>query len=285
MRLARYDDNKLGLVDGDTIRDVTAALGELPAFRYPLPLGDQYIAALPRLREKIVALAKNAPGRPVASVRLLSPVANPGKILGAPINYNDHVAESQKDQAIAYGRTIRHIGEFGLFQKAVSALVGPSEGVALRFLEKRNDHEMELAVVIGRAGTRIPEDRALDHVAGYCIGLDMTVRGPEVPTFRKSIDSYAVLGPWLVTADEVPDPNNLDFWLSVNGETRQKSNTRFLVYNVQKLIAWASEYYTLHPGDVIMTGTPRGVAPVVPGDVMDCEIAGIGRMRVAVRQA
>ena len=285
MRLARYDDNRLGLVEGDRLRDVTSVLGELPSFRWPLPLGDQLVAALPRLRDKILAAAKSASARPVAGAKLLSPVANPGKILGAPINYNDHIEESNRDPAIAYGRTIRHIGEFGLFQKAVSSLVGPSEGVALRFLEKRNDHEMELAAVIGKPGTRISETRALDHVAGYCIGLDMTVRGPEVPTFRKSIDTYAVLGPWLVTADEVADPNNLDFWLKVNGETRQESNTRFLVYNVQKLIAWASEYYTLHPGDVIMTGTPRGVGPVAPGDVMDCEIVGIGRMQVAVRQA
>lgn len=285
MRLARYDYNRLGLVEGDTVRDVSAALNELPALRYPFPLGDQFIAALPRLRDKIAAAAKSAPVRAIAEVTLLSPVANPSKILGAPINYNDHIAESRQDQAIAYGRTIRHIGEFGLFQKAVSSLVGPSQGVALRFLDKRNDHEMELAVVIGREGTRIPEAQALDHVAGYCIGLDMTVRGPEVPTFRKSIDTYAVLGPFLVTADEVPDPNNLDFWLSVNGETRQKSNTRFLVYNVQKLIAWASDYYTLYPGDVIMTGTPQGVGPVAPGDVMDCEIVGLGRMQVAVREA
>lgn len=285
MRLCRYDDNRLGLVKGDKLHDVTPALDELPALRWPFPLGDQLIEALPRLKDKMLALAEKSPARDIASVKLLSPVANPGKIIGAPINYADHVAESQKDQAIAYGRKINHIGEFGLFQKAVSALVGPSEGVALRFLEKRNDHEMELAVVIGRKGTRIPEAQALDYVAGYCIGLDMTVRGPEVPSFRKSIDTYAVLGPWLVSADEVADPNNLDFWLKVNGEMRQQSNTRYLVYNVHKLISWASDYYTLYPGDIIMTGTPQGVGPVAPGDVMDCEITGLGRMQVAIRKA
>jgi len=281
MRLCRYDDDKLGLVEGDSVRDVSAALAALPALRWPVPLGDQLIAALPALREKIQGTA--GPVKPLAAVKLLSPVANPSKIIGAPINYADHVAESKQDQAIAYGRKLNHIGEFGLFQKATSSLVGAGEGVALRFLEKRNDHEMELAVVIGRAGTRIPEARALDHVAGYCIGLDMTVRGPEVPTFRKSIDSYCVLGPWLVTAEGIADPNDLDFWLSVNGTVKQKSNTRHFVYNVQKLISWASDYYTLYPGDVIMTGTPQGVGPVAPGDVMDCEISGIGRMQVRVR--
>ncbi|HEY5208262.1 MAG TPA: fumarylacetoacetate hydrolase family protein [Stellaceae bacterium] len=283
MRLARFDDNRLGLVDGDSVRDVSAVLADLPALRWPVPLGDQLIAALPAMREKIQGTA--GPAKPLTSVKLLSPVANPSKIIGAPINYADHVAESKQDQAIAYGRKLNHIGEFGLFQKATSSLVGAGEGVALRFVEKRNDHEMELAVVIGRAGTRIPEARALDHVAGYCIGLDMTVRGPEVPTFRKSIDSYCVLGPALVMADEIADPNDLDFWLSLNGEMRQKSNTRYLVYNVQKLISWASDYYTLYPGDVIMTGTPQGVGPVAPGDVMDCEISGIGRMQVRVRAA
>jgi 2,4-didehydro-3-deoxy-L-rhamnonate hydrolase len=285
MRLARYDDNRLGLVEGARVRDVSAVLSELPALRWPLPLGDQLIEVLPRLKEKILAAAKTSSPRDLADARLLSPVANPSKIIGAPINYRDHLEESKQDQAIAYGRKLSHISEFGLFQKAVSSLVGPGEGVALRMLDKRNDHEMELAAVIGRKGTRIPEAQALDFVAGYCIGLDMTVRGPQVPSFRKSVDSYCVLGPWLVTADEIADPNNLDFWLNVNGETRQKSNTKYLVYNVQKLIAWASDYYTLYPGDVIMTGTPAGVGPVAPGDVMDCEIVGIGRMKVVVRAA
>jgi 2-keto-4-pentenoate hydratase/2-oxohepta-3-ene-1,7-dioic acid hydratase in catechol pathway len=262
---------------------VTSVLDALPAVRWPLPSGDMLVEALPRLRDRLESAAGQAQAKDIASVRLESPVANPTKIIGAPINYNDHIDESRKDQTIAYGRKLNHISEFGLFLKANSSLVGAGDGVTLRFPDRRNDHEMELAVVIGRKVSRISEDRALDCIAGYAIGLDMTVRGPEVPSLRKSIDSYAVLGPWLVTADEVADPNNLDFWLSVNGEMRQKSNTRYLVYNVQKLIAWATEYYTLYPGDIIMTGTPQGVAPVKPGDTMECEITGIGRMKVAVR--
>jgi 2,4-didehydro-3-deoxy-L-rhamnonate hydrolase len=285
MRLCRYDDNRLGIVRGTMVHDVTPVLDELPAVRWPFPLGDQLIAALPQLREKLESAAAKAPGKNVGSLTLLSPVANPTKIIGAPINYKEHVEESKKDQAIAYGRTLKSIGEFGLFLKANSCLVGPGEGVALRFVDRRNDHEAELAVVIGKKASGVSVERALDYVAGYAIGLDMVVRGPEVPSFRKSIDTYGVLGPWLVTPDEISDPNNLDFWLTVNGTVKQKSNTKFLDYNVHKLISWASEFYTLHPGDIIMTGTPAGVGPVVPGDVMVCEIVGVGQMTVNVRAA
>jgi 2,4-diketo-3-deoxy-L-fuconate hydrolase len=285
MRLCRFDDNRLGLVRGETVHDVSAALDLLPAVRWPVPPGDLLIANLARLRPEIERLAANAPGRPVASVRLLSPVANPTKIIGAPINYKDHVEESKKDQGIAYGRVLKSIGEFGLFLKANSALVGPGEGIALRFPDRRNDHEAELAVIIGRAGTKIPKAEALSYIAAYAIGLDMTVRGPEVPSFRKSIDTYAVLGPWLVTTDEIAAPDALDFELRVGDEVRQKSNTRYLDFGVARLIEFASEFYTLHPGDIIMTGTPAGVGPVVPGDVMTVTMQGIGEMRVAVRSA
>ena len=112
----------------------------------------------------------------------------------------------------------------------------------------------------------------MDHIAGYCVGLDMSVRGAEDRSFRKSIDSYSVLGPWLVTPDELREPDSVDFTLKVNGEVRQQSNTRHLIFKTRKLIAWASNWYTLYPGDVIMTGTPEGVSPVGPGDVMDAEI-------------
>lgn len=285
MKICRYDDNRLGVVRGTSVHDVTAVLADLPAVRWPLPGHDLLVAALPRLREALERAADKAPPKDIGAVKLLSPVANPSKIIGAPINYKEHIEESKKDQAIAYGRQLKSIGEFGLFLKASSSLVGAGEGVALRFPDRRNDHEMELAVVIGKPGSNIPVDRALDHVAGYAIGLDMTVRGPEVPSFRKSIDTYAVLGPWLVTADEIADPNAVDIWLTVNGEMRQKSNTRFLDYNVHKLISWASEFYTLNPGDILMTGTPEGVGQVKPGDVMECEAVGVGRMTVKIRAA
>jgi 2-keto-4-pentenoate hydratase/2-oxohepta-3-ene-1,7-dioic acid hydratase in catechol pathway len=173
----------------------------------------------------------------------------------------------------------------GPFLKANSSLVGPSEGVALRFADRRNDHEVELAVIIGKTGSAIPAARALDYVAGYAIGLDMTVRGTEDRSVRKSIDSYSVLGPWLVTADDIADPNNLDLWITVNNEPRQKSNTRMLILNVQQCIEFFSSYYTLLPGDIIMSGTPEGVGPVKNGDLMIAEVEKVGRMEVRVRNA
>jgi 2-keto-4-pentenoate hydratase/2-oxohepta-3-ene-1,7-dioic acid hydratase in catechol pathway len=216
------------------------------------------------------------------SVKIHSPVANPTKVIGAPVNYKKHLEEAIADEGIHFGNKIKTIDEYGLFLKQ-NVLVGPSEGVALHFTDRRNDHEIELAMVIGREAKNVSYDDALDYVAGYSIGLDMTVRGPEDRSMRKGIDGYSVLGPWLVTADEIPDPDNLNFEIGVNGEVRQKANTSDLIFDCRRLIEYASSFYTLYPGDVIMTGTPEGVGPVEPGDVMHCEIERIGAMDVELR--
>ena len=283
MRICRFDDNRLGVVRGESVHDVTEALNDLPAHRYPFPVGDQMIANLDTLRGAMEALADRAPGRPVSEVRLLSPIANPTKIIGMPQNYKKHAEEARADHEISGGRPRRTIEEQGLFLKASSALVGPSEGVALRFPDRRTDHEAELGAVIGRTGSDIAYEDALDYVAGYCIAMDMVVRGPEDRSFRKSVDTYAVLGPWLVTVDELPDASALNFSLTVNGELRQKSNTSDMIYDTARQIAWASTVYTLHPGDIFMTGTCDGVSRVQPGDVMHLEFEGIGAMDVPVR--
>ena len=283
LKICRFDDDRLGLVENTRVLDVSAALAILPAYRWPLPLGDQLIANLGAVQSEILRLKDTALSHDLAAVKLLSPVANPGKIIGAPINYTKHIDESEIDDGIVSSRPISHIADWGLFLKANSALVGAGEGVALRFVEARNDHEVELAVVIGKQASQVTTAAALDYVAGYAIGLDITTRGKELQSFRKSADSYAVLGPWLVTVDEIPAPNNLDLKITVNGEVRQDSNTQHLVYDVQKLIAYASARYTLHPGDIIMTGTPEGVGPIEPGDEMIAEVEGVGTMRVAVR--
>jgi len=283
MRFCRYDDNRLGIVQGLDVLDVTAALAEIPAQRWPLAQGDPLMLNVERVMSAAQALLPGAPRKPLASVTLLSPVPNPSKIIGAPINYNDHIEESKNDPGIAHGRTnITHIGDWGLFLKANSSLIGAGEDIRLRFPDRRNDHEVELAVVIGRQGNRIGKADALKYVWGYAIGLDMTVRGRELQCFRKSIDTYSVLGPWVVSKDEVPDPNRLDLSIKVNGELRQNSNTRYLVYDVQRLIEYASSMYTLYPGDVIMTGTPSGVGPVKPGDVLTAEIEAIGRFDIRI---
>ena len=149
----------------------------------------------------------------------------------------------------------------GLFLKATSSVIGPSEAIMIRHPDRRTDHEIELAVVIGKKADRVECAPAFDYVAGYCIGLDITVRGPEERSLRKSIDTYTVLGPWLVTADELDDPSQLSLKLSVNGQVRQNANTRDLIIDVPGLIAFATRFYTLMPGDVLLTGTPEGGRP------------------------
>ncbi|HVM78199.1 MAG TPA: fumarylacetoacetate hydrolase family protein [Stellaceae bacterium] len=285
MRLCRFDDNRLGVVIGSEVRDVTPVVARLPAQRWPLPKGDPLLAALGELRPQIELELERAPARPLSGVRLLSPVANPSKIVAAPVNYRRHLEEARADAAIHFQKQVEEIQRVGLFLKATSALVGPSEGVALRHLDRRNDHEVELALVIGKTADRVRAADALSHVAGYAIGLDMTIRGPEERSLRKSCDSYCVLGPWMVTADEIFDPTQLDLSIAVNGERRQHANTRDLVLGLGTLIELASSFYTLLPGDVLLSGTPEGVGPVRPGDVMEAAISGIGSMRVEVRAA
>jgi 2-keto-4-pentenoate hydratase/2-oxohepta-3-ene-1,7-dioic acid hydratase in catechol pathway len=282
MKLCRFDDDRLGLVEGDAVLDVTEALAAIPPQKWPYRHGDALIAHLPAVLERAKALASRAARRRLDQVTLRAPVANPSKIVNAPINYQAHIDEAKKDQGIAHGREIKTIADWGLFLKAPSSLVGPGQPIRLRFAERRNDHEVELAVIIGREANRVPRERALDYVCGYSIGLDMTLRGPELPSFRKSIDTYSVLGPWLVTRDEIADPGALDLWLTVNGESRQKSNTRRMVYDVPRLIEYATSFYTLHPGDLIFSGTPEGVGPVKPGDEIRAGIQGVGELLIRV---
>jgi len=285
MRLCRFNNNRLGLVRGDEVADVTAGLEALPAHRYPLPRHDPLIAHLGELRAGIAAAAERARPIPVATVDLLSPIANPGKIVAAPVNYKKHLEEARADAAIHHQKQVEEIQKIGLFLKASSSVVGPSEGIAVRHPDRRTDHEIELAAIVGTRADRVTREQALSHIAGYCIGFDITVRGPEERSLRKSIDGYTVLGPCLVTADEVKDPAALDLELKVNGETRQRANTRDLIIPIPELIAFASSFYTLMPGDVLLTGTPEGVGPIQPGDVLDASIAEIGAMRVLVRAA
>jgi 2-keto-4-pentenoate hydratase/2-oxohepta-3-ene-1,7-dioic acid hydratase in catechol pathway len=285
MKLCRFDDDRLGVVIDDHLRDVSAVLGELPLWRHPLPRHDPLIANLARLRPAIEAAAERAPPIALDAVKLLSPVANPGKLIAAPVNYRKHLEEVLADKEIHHGNLIAEIHRAGLFLKATSALAGAGEGVRLVHTDRRNDHEVELAVVIGRTGRNIRRADALAHVAGWCIGLDITIRGPEERSFRKSPDTYAVLGPWLVTPDELADPSALQLSIRVNGELRQDANTDDLVVDVPGLIEMASAFYTLHPGDVIYTGTPQGVGPVRPGDTMVATIERIGTMHVAVGAA
>jgi 2-keto-4-pentenoate hydratase/2-oxohepta-3-ene-1,7-dioic acid hydratase in catechol pathway len=288
MKLCRYDDDRLGVVRGDLVHDVTPAQTEIRNSAPYAMNGDAVVAALPQWRERLERLADKTSGQPLTQLKLLAPVARPTKLSCAPTNYQAHIAEMTAAAAQPGSQVVTtqsaKIAEAGMFLKANSSLIGPAEGIAIRFPDRRNDHEVELVMVIGRTGSDIPRSRALDYVAGYCLGLDMTVRGREDRSFRKSIDGYAVAGPWLVTADEIPDPDALPLSIDVNGDTRQSSNTNMLIYDCRRLIEFASAFYTLYPGDLIYTGTPEGVGPVKPGDVVVCRSSPIlGELKVAVR--
>jgi 2-keto-4-pentenoate hydratase/2-oxohepta-3-ene-1,7-dioic acid hydratase in catechol pathway len=283
MKLCRFGDNRLGLVTGDQVRDVTAALDVLPVARYPYPQDDALIVNLPKVAARAGELAGSAPVLALKDIKLLTPVANAGKVVAAPVNYKKHLDEARADPEIHHQNQVAEIQRVGLFLKATSSVIGPSEDIVIRHPDRRTDHEIELAAVIGKTANKVTREQALDHIAGYCIGLDITVRGPEERSLRKSIDSYTVLGPWFMTADEVGNASELDLELTVNGEPRQKANTRDLVIGIADLIVFASSFYTLHPGDVILTGTPEGVGPIKPGDVIDARISKIGAMQVTVR--
>ncbi len=285
MKLCRFNEGRLGLVEGSNVRDVTAALDVLPSYRYPLPSFDVLIANLDQVAARVKAIAGDSPVAPLNSLKLISPVANPGKVIGAPVNYQKHLDEARTDVGIHHGKEVAIIQRAGVFLKATSSVVGPGEGIAVRMLDRRTDHEVELAFVVGKRAHRVSSSEAMSYIAGYAICLDITVRGSEERSFRKSIDTYTVLGPWLVTADEIPDPGNLNLQISVNGEVRQNSNTNNLIVGIPDLIQFVSNFYTLYPGDIVSTGTPEGVSPISPGDVIVATIEKIGNMEVRVRSS
>jgi len=286
LKICRYDDDRLGVVIGDMVHDVTAAQNEIRAATPYTAKVDPVVAALPAWRARLEKMAASAPGKPVSQVKLLSPVARPPKILAAPTNYAKHVQEMQKfrDTVPGLSRFSPDIEKAGIFLKANTSLVGPSEGIPMRFPDRRNDHEVELVLIIGKQGSDIPRAKAYEHIAAYCLGLDMTARGQEDRSFRKSIDGYSVLGPWMATPDEIPNPADVPLTLYVNDEKRQDSNTSFLIFDIPRLIEFASQFYTLYPGDVYYTGTPEGVGPVKPGDWIRCRSApALGELRIQVR--
>lgn len=290
MKLCRFNDSRLGWVEGDDVHDVTAALDVLPAVRWPVPLGDPLVVHLAALLPAVRRARETAKTLKLSAVRLNSPLTNPSKVMAAPANYRLHVQQDTKDAGVdpggfhakALAGIERPAETYGLFLKATSAIAGPAEGVQIILPDRRTDHEVELAVVIGKTGHSISREDAMAHVAGYTLGLDMTVRGTEDRSYRKSPDSYTVLGPWFVTADEIADPHALTMSLWVNGERRQHSSTGAMTVDIPDLISLASHMYTLYPGDVILTGTPEGVGPVLPGDEIRVACDGIGEMTLWV---
>ncbi|HEX6471293.1 MAG TPA: fumarylacetoacetate hydrolase family protein [Streptosporangiaceae bacterium] len=295
MKLAIFDDHRLGAVVGDGpgaeprgLVDVTAAL-PWPYDPEPLTAGwwRRLCRDLPAVRDDLLRAAEKGPVVALDAVRLRAPVLNPSKIVAAASNYADHVAEMHGVQERTLGRVEAWMMNFDVFLKAPSAVSGPADDIVLPpdLLAAGHEihHESELVVVMGEGGKDIPEPAALDHVAGYTLGLDITVRSEGDRSRRKSYDTFSPLGPWLVTADEVGDPGDLDILLSVNGAERQHVHTSTMITKVPAIVAYASSVMTLLPGDLIFTGAPPGVGPIRPGDELVTSITRIGTMRLRVR--
>jgi 2-keto-4-pentenoate hydratase/2-oxohepta-3-ene-1,7-dioic acid hydratase in catechol pathway len=273
LKLCRFDADRLGVVDGPLVRDVTPVLERLPAHRWSAPPGDALISHFAGLRPWIEAACADAPVIEFERVSLRSPVANPGKVIAVRGNYRETGASDAAATPL----------DPDLFLKAASSVAGPGDGIELRVPGRRVDHEVEMVAIVGRTVASSADAARPGVVAGYCIGMDVTMRGPEDRGLRKSLDGFTLLGPWLTTADEVADPSSLDVELSVNGELRQHGNTARLVHGASALLAAAASYFTLQPGDILMTGTPPGVGPLECGDVVRCRIDRLGTLRVEVR--
>jgi len=273
MKIARFNGGRIGIVIGDTIRDVTVAAGIDPA-EWP-PVGPvRLIADFAALHHKLAAAAQMASPLPLDEARLETPVPWPNKVIAYPTNYRDHAAEMAS--------TTRADLQ-GYFLKANSSLSGPNDPIELPDVPGREvHHECEIAVVIGKQGRQIPVERAIDHVFGYSCLLDITIRGKEERVMRKSFDTFTPVGPWIVTADEIPDPTDIGMRLWVNGEKRQEATTKDLIVDIAQMIALASSASTLYPGDLIATGTPAGVGPIRDGDRVTIEVDHVGRMSVPV---
>lgn len=274
MKLLRHGpagSEKPGMLAEDgTIRDLSAHVADIGGAVLSdaglAPLRDIDVSSLPEVS---------------AETRLGPCVAGTGKFICIGLNYADHAAES--------GMAVPP--EPVIFMKATSAICGPNDPIIIPRTSQKTDWEVELAVIIGTKAKYVSEAEAMAHVAGYAVSNDVSERAFQTEragqwTKGKSCDNFGQLGPWLVTRDEVADPQNLAMWLTVNGETRQDGSTRTMVYGVAHLVSYLSQFMTLHPGDVISTGTPPGVGMgmkpptyLKAGDVVELGIAGLGQQR------
>ncbi|MBZ9855582.1 fumarylacetoacetate hydrolase family protein [Mesorhizobium sp. CA13] len=274
MKLLRYGEvgsERPGLLDADgTIRDLSAHVADIAG----TTLHPASLEMLSRLDAKSLPAVSGKP-------RLGACVAGTGKFICIGLNYSDHAAET--------GATVPP--EPIIFMKASSAIVGPDDDVLIPRGSEKTDWEVELGVVIGKTAKYVSQADALDYVAGYCVAHDVSERAFQAErqgqwTKGKSCDTFGPTGPWLVTKDEVADPQNLKMWLTVNGKTMQNGSTKTMVYGVAYLVSYLSQFMSLHPGDIISTGTPPGVGlgmkpPVFlkAGDVVELGIEGLGQQK------
>lgn len=284
MKIAAFNDDRVGVVRGDQVLDVTDAVVE-GGRNWPPTHVSTLIAAWPDRADAVRAACESAPAHPLSQVSLLPPVQAPLHVVGAPANYRKHIAEMG-----AIGSGGRSMLDLGFFLMAPASLVGAGGRVLLpRGSERRFHHECELAVVIGRRCKDVPVEDALSHVFGYAALMDLTMRMTEdlreERTMRKSFDTFTPMGPWITTADEVPDPQDLRMELFVNDELRQQATTADMIVPIAEQIAMVSSVMTLQPGDILATGTPDGVGDITPGDVVRISIERVGGFSIEVEEA
>ncbi|WP_293882986.1 fumarylacetoacetate hydrolase family protein [Sphingomonas sp.] len=275
MKLARFqtdDGPKLGLVEAEQVADLTGA-----GLAYPTMLA--LIQAGPDGLDAVRTTALGAPRRPLADVELLAPIERPGKYLAIGMNYQKHLEEADR---LGVQRSQHQVW----FNKQTTCLAGPFDIIEPGVTEKL-DYEAELGLVIGRRAKAVTAENALSYVFGYFVANDVSARDWQFhsPTFTmgKSFDTHGPIGPWIVTADEIPDPQTLELRCWVNGEIRQSNNTANMLHRIDAQIAYLSTAFTLEPGDLIATGTPEGVGVgrqpptfLQSGDVIRCEVEKIG---------
>ena len=277
MKLVRYGNpgkEKPGLIDAEgKLRDLSGVIKDID----PAQLGDAALAKLRKLKTDKLPLVRGKP-------RMGCPVAGVPKFIAIGLNYADHAAESNMPIP----------KEPIVFMKATTCIQGPNDSVMLPKGSVKSDWEVELGVVIGKQARYVSQKAALEHVAGYCTINDVSEREYQLERGGtwdkgKGCDTFGPIGPWLVTRDEIANPQKLDMWLDVNGERRQTGNTRTMIFGVAKLVSYLSQFMTLMPGDVITTGTPPGVGmgakpPVFlkKGDVMRLGIEGLGEQSQTV---
>ncbi len=274
MKLCRYGKNgfeKPGMIDAQgNIRDLSAVVSQIDQATIS-PAG---LAKLRKIKAETLPLVKGEP-------RLGVPYVGISKFIAIGLNYADHAREA--NMAIP--------PEPIVFMKATTSITGPNDKVIVPRNSTKLDWEVELGVVICKKAQYVPEDKALDYVAGYCVVNDVSERAFQLQSSQwdkgKGCDTFGPIGPWLVSTDEIRDPQNLDMWLDVNGRRMQKGNTRTMIFGVAKLVSYCSQFMTLLPGDILTTGTPPGVGMgmkpeptfLKPGDVMNLGIQGLGEQR------
>ena len=276
MKIALFNEGKLGIVVEEKIYQIENE--EYWDASKPQDSLVQLMENFEDFNKNIEVLLKNSPSFLVDEVKLQAPIPKPGKIIAAPVNYYLHQDEMNEQ----FNNAEYTIDQLGFFLKAPSSVIGPGETIKLPFKERRTDHEAELAFIVGKKAKDVPASEAHNYIFGYFALMDITVRGKEDRPWRKSFDTFTPIGPWIVTADEIGNPNELDFKLWVNEEVRHSANTSQLIYDCYKFFEAASAVMTLEPGDILTTGTPEGVGPIVKGDQVRIAIDKIGEFTVDV---